>query len=97
MIEMQVTVTMEEMDGTEEQSAVIAFEQVSEALAGRESEYGWPGRWAVSTVIAIHSPDLEGDHEPRCCDTCSQKLDTAYGPHETTCGACLNVRDGLPV
>jgi len=31
--------------------------------------------------------------DPRCCDTCGQKLDQDYAPHETTCGACLNAAE----
>ena len=41
-IRLSVVYRMEEMDGTPEQSAEIALAQISEALNGRESEYGWP-------------------------------------------------------
>lgn len=50
IITMVVTVTMEDMDGTPEQSAEIAFEQVSSAMEGKESNYGWPGEADVEVT-----------------------------------------------
>lgn len=43
IIYFEVAVTMDEMDGTPEQSAEIAYEQVRAALDGEQSQYGLPG------------------------------------------------------
>lgn len=42
IIHLSIVYRMEDMTGTAEQSAEIAYEQVTEAIAGRQSEYGWP-------------------------------------------------------
>ncbi len=44
-----LVVYMDDMDGTPEQSADIAYEQVSAVLEGRESEYGTP-TWTIEAV-----------------------------------------------
>lgn len=61
IITMVVTVTMEDMDGTPEESAEIAFEQVSSAMEGKESVYGWPGE---ADVEVTHFHDMAGFFVP---------------------------------
>ena len=42
------------------------------------------------------SCDIDNNNEenhPRCCNVCSQKLDSAYTSNETICGACINAFD----
>jgi hypothetical protein len=46
-------------------------------------------RWYESCAIASND---QNDH-PRCCNVCSQKLDSAYTTNETVCGACLDAFD----
>lgn len=52
MVYIEIAIEMRDMDGTPEQSAEIAFEQVTAALAGNVSEYGLPGE-AVATVCDV--------------------------------------------
>ena len=40
-----------------------------------------------------HAFHDDNDDGPRCCNVCSQKLDSAYKAHETVCGACINAFD----
>lgn len=49
VITFKVTVTMEDMDGTPEQSAEIALDQVACALIGETSMYGLP--WDSEAVV----------------------------------------------
>jgi len=59
MIYFEVVVTMEEMDGHPDGSAELALDQVTEALAGRVSQYGLPGEVTATVIDAIGGCDLE--------------------------------------
>jgi hypothetical protein len=64
IIKMQVTVYMEDMTCHPELSAEIADEQVSLALEGDESVYGYPGTFTVQVI------DFEEVDESPEDDTC---------------------------
>jgi hypothetical protein len=56
VVYIELAIEMREMDGTPDESAEIAFDQVTAALAGNVSEYGLPHE-AVATVCDVVSDE----------------------------------------
>jgi hypothetical protein len=81
-ITMKVTVYMEYMDGSPELSAEIADEQVAAALAGRESQYGFPGEYDVEVTAYWAEPEPENDLYHGYDTTRDYELDNPPEPPE---------------